>query len=68
MGSVFTEFRPLLDEARRIEYRRKDVAHYFTRPEKSGPSKDSGREGKSSSGQNLHFRFSSIECKREEVG
>ena len=51
MGSVFTDFRPLLDEARRIEDRRKDVAHYFPPPEKSGPSKNSGREGKSSSGQ-----------------
>ena len=51
MGSVFTEFRPLLDEARRIEDQRKDVVHYFSRPEKTGPSKNSGREGKSSSGQ-----------------
>ena len=51
MGSVFTDFRPLLDEARRIEDRRKDIAHYFPRPEKSGPSKNSGRKGKSSSGQ-----------------
>ena len=51
MGSVFTEFRPLLDEARRIEDRRKDVAQHFPRPEKQLPSKNAGKGSNFSGGQ-----------------
>ena len=51
MGSVFTDFRPLLDEARRIEDRRKDVAHHFPRPDKPAATKNSSQRSNSSGGQ-----------------
>ena len=51
MGSVFTDFRPLLDEARRIEDRRKDVAHHFPRPDKPAATKNSGQRSNFSGGQ-----------------
>ena len=51
MGSVFTDFRPLLDEARRIEDRRKDVAHHFPRPDKPAATKNSSQRSNFSSGQ-----------------
>ena len=51
MGSVFTDFRPLLDEARRIEDRRKDVAHQFPRPDKAAATKNSSQRSNFSGGQ-----------------
>lgn len=43
-GSVFTDFRPLLDQAQRIEDRRRDIAHRFPRPDKPASLKNCGRE------------------------
>ena len=51
MCSVFTDFRPLLDEARRIEDRRKDVAHHFPPPDKPAATKNSGQRSNFSGGQ-----------------
>ena len=58
MGSVFTEFRLLLDEARRIEDRRKDVAQHFPRPEKQLPSKNAGKGSNFLGGQSTKGKSS----------
>ena len=51
MGSVFIDFCPLLDEARRIEDRRKDVAHHFPRPDKPAATKNPSQRSNFSGGQ-----------------
>lgn len=45
MGSVFTEFGPLLDSALRIEEQRKDIARIFPRPNRPASLENPARAG-----------------------